>query len=244
VKTLGERLKEAREAAGLSMQELGEAAGVTKQAVAAIEAGGSLDPKASTLLALARKLRMSPEALLWGRRDSKIGEATIAAYSVRAIDGEDGLDPEREVLIPEVDVELSGGPGAWMPEFIETKTPFPYQIAWFQSHGVNPANVVRMRVRGNSMEPTLYDGDIVAIDRGAQRIIDGGVFALFYGEQARIKRLFVLADGSLRVTSDNPAYPEEIIPPDVRDQVYIVGRAIERQGFGGLGHTNGRAPAR
>ena len=61
--TLGRRIQEARKAAGLSQESLGERLGVSRQAVSKWESGAS-DPSTSNLMALAKLYGISAEELL------------------------------------------------------------------------------------------------------------------------------------------------------------------------------------
>ena len=63
--TLGRRIQEARKAAGLSQESLGERLGVSRQAVSKWESGAS-DPSTVNLLALARLYGVSADELLRG----------------------------------------------------------------------------------------------------------------------------------------------------------------------------------
>lgn len=62
--TLGVRLKQAREAAGISQQELASRAGLSMSLVAGIEQGRATDPRLSTLLALAGVLGVKLEDIV------------------------------------------------------------------------------------------------------------------------------------------------------------------------------------
>jgi transcriptional regulator with XRE-family HTH domain len=62
--TLSARLKRLREAAGLSQPALASRAGLSADAVRAIEQGRRADPKGSTLLRLAEALGTGVEDLL------------------------------------------------------------------------------------------------------------------------------------------------------------------------------------
>lgn len=161
----------------------------------------------------------------------------IHAYEVRAVDGLDGLDDAQDVLVDEIDVMLSGGPGNYVPEFVETKFRMPFQVEWFRKHRVKPDNVKLMRVNGHSMERTLFDGDRVAVNFADVRIRDGKVYAIAIGGEAKIKRVFNQRDGGYRIVSDNAdkdVYPDEIVPGDEKNTVSVLGRAIDRSGSGGL----------
>lgn len=59
-----DRLKELRKAAGLTQQALAVAAGLSISLVIHLEAGRILDPRASTLRALAKALGTTVDALL------------------------------------------------------------------------------------------------------------------------------------------------------------------------------------
>ena len=61
--TLGRRIQEARKAAGLSQESLGERLGVSRQAVSKWETG-TADPSTSNLLALAKLFGVPAEELL------------------------------------------------------------------------------------------------------------------------------------------------------------------------------------
>lgn len=83
------------------------------------------------------------------------------------------------------------------------------------------------------MEPFICDGDKVLFVEQAPGtpIRDGKVYALSYGGALKIKRLYRKANGDLIISSDNPKYPDEVIPnAEIDDLVRIYGRVIERSG--------------
>jgi len=61
---LAARLKSLRNAAGMTQQQLAVAAGLRMSLITQMEQGSKTDPRMSTLLALARALRVNVEALL------------------------------------------------------------------------------------------------------------------------------------------------------------------------------------
>jgi transcriptional regulator with XRE-family HTH domain len=63
---LSERIRLCREKAGLSQQELAQAAGLSLSLVAKLEQGTKADPRVSSLMALAYGLGVTPGALLDG----------------------------------------------------------------------------------------------------------------------------------------------------------------------------------
>lgn len=162
----------------------------------------------------------------------------VHAYGIRAVDGEDGIDPNQEVMIPVHDILVSGGPGVIIPEYVETKYRLPYQVDWLNRWGAKPEDILIAKVNGSSMEPILWHGDKAVIHRRRRQIKDGQVYSLIYGNDAKVKRLYLLADGSLRINSantDKDQYPDEIIQPSDFDSIFVIGQVIDKMGSGGLG---------
>lgn len=51
----------------------------------------------------------------------------VRAYEIRGVDGDDGVDLAREVMVPEVDVELGAGDGVPALEFVQTRYRLAFQ---------------------------------------------------------------------------------------------------------------------
>lgn len=129
------------------------------------------------------------------------------------------------VAIPHLSVGASAGPGALTgAEAIEAQ--FHFEAGWLRRLTSNPANVSAIRVQGDSMMPTLADGDDILVDRGdaADRLRDG-IYVLRIDDALNVKRIAVNpADRSVTIRSDNPAYPSY---PDVpMTRVDVIGRVI------------------
>jgi len=226
----------------LSENQLSRNTGVPQPTIHRVLSGKVADPRDGTLRPLAEYFGTSVEELRTGSPANR-GSAReqVQAYRVKAIDGEDGLDPDREIAVAEVDVLVSAGNGQRVPEFVETRYRMSYQLSWFQHVGAKPENVRVMRVTGDSMERTLFDGDRIAVNLADNKAIaDGKVYVFTTGgvePDVKIKRLFKTSDGRLRVVSDNPdkaLYPDEILSAEDAANVYVVGRVIDRSGRGGL----------
>jgi phage repressor protein C with HTH and peptisase S24 domain len=164
----------------------------------------------------------------------------VPAFSIRGIDGHDGIDPETDVMIPVTDVEVSAGAPDSPPhfEFLPTRYELPYQLSWLHTHRARPQDILVMPVRGRSMEDVLFNGDLAVLHRGRTRVLDGAVYAFVEPGGPRIKRLYKTAAGGLRVVShnrDKARYPDEVVAPEDMFRVIILGQAIDRHGAGGLG---------
>lgn len=160
----------------------------------------------------------------------------VQAYDIEAVDGMDGVDFAKEVLVPEVDAMLSAGDGQSV-EFVETKYRLPYQIEWLRKVGVMKTEDVKlMPVHGSSMERTVFDGDKVLIHLTQTKIVSDAVFAIMLDGEPKIKRLFNTGAG-VRIVSDNEdkvKYPDDLVTPEQAERLIVLGRAIHRQGSKGL----------
>jgi phage repressor protein C with HTH and peptisase S24 domain len=130
------------------------------------------------------------------------------------------------VSLPRLDVRASAGPGANADgETVTGSVAFDGQ--WLRRlAGGRAADLSIITVTGDSMAPTLIDGDDILVDRGddAERLRDG-LYVLRRDDSLLVKRLAVSpADRLVSVRSDNPAYPGW---PDCPPQsLAIVGRVV------------------
>lgn len=84
-------------------------------------------------------------------------------------------------------------------------------------------NAVLLDVLGDSMEPTLRNGDTILIDRADTEVHDGLIYLVGFQQQLLVKRLFRDIAG-LVLRSDNTAYRETLIPPEYMDDFVVFGR--------------------
>ena len=100
--------------------------------------------------------------------------------------------------------------------------------------GVPPHKIDGVIVKGDSMEPTLYEGDYVFLyrfdwDEEIEKIDD--IYVINVDNQLKVKRLNFMLNGNIRVISDNPKYkPEEINPNETQVYFRIIGRVLKKFG--------------
>lgn len=87
------------------------------------------------------------------------------------------------------------------------------------------ASLALVTVAGDSMEPTIHDGDIVVIDRSVRVIERDGVYIFTLGSETFIKRLQRMPN-SILVNSDNPLYKTWEIHPESSQELHVHGRVI------------------
>lgn len=117
-------------------------------------------------------------------------------------DDDTPLDDD-EVEVPFLrEVELSAGSGRTVIQE-NSKAKLRFGKMTLRKHSVQFDQAVCVPVHGNSMEPVLPDGSTVAINKGATNIVDGKMYALSHGGQLRVKTLYRLPGGGLRLRSFN-----------------------------------------
>jgi phage repressor protein C with HTH and peptisase S24 domain len=143
-----------------------------------------------------------------------------------APEGDPEPPPASLVPIARATARASAGPGV-MPVEEHGRPYFAFDERWLRKlTAASAADLVVLRVEGDSMAPTLSDGDDILVDRGdAFNRLRDGIYVLRVDEALIVKRL-ALHPISRRVTvqSDNPAYADW---PDCRlDEIHCIGRVI------------------
>lgn len=126
--------------------------------------------------------------------------------------------------IPKLDVGASAGPGAINDaEALAGKIGFDEK--WLRKLATDPSQLSLIRVEGDSMAPTLNNGDDIMVDSSAAvGALRDGIHVIRMDDVLMVKRLARGPAGRLSVLSDNPAYPGW---PDVDGAaVAIIGRVV------------------
>lgn len=126
-------------------------------------------------------------------------------------------------VIARMAVRASAGPGA-VNDRETAAGRFAFDASYLRRMGADPKLLSAIRVEGDSMAPTLDDGDDIMVDRGDTRLRDG-IYVLRIDGVLNVKRLAINpASRGVTIRSDNPAYPDW--PDCDLSQVEIVGRVI------------------
>jgi len=141
--------------------------------------------------------------------------------------GPDAAEPAGGALlrVPRLDVGASAGAGA-LPGEEQAAGHMAFDPAWLRRVAGDPKRLSLIRVAGDSMVPTLADGDEILVDRGdaAERLRDG-IYVLRIEDALVVKRVAPHPAGrTIAIRSDNDAYPSW---PDCDPaSVEIVGRVV------------------
>lgn len=133
-------------------------------------------------------------------------------------------DPEEFAFIPKVNAVPRMG-----PEGLETSGEvegyYAFRQDWLRRKG-NISTMCLMRVAGDSMEPTLRDGDSVLVDESQQEVMYGKIYVVGIDDGVVVKRLDKMP-GKLVLLSDNRRdYPPLEVELSHDADVRVVGRVI------------------
>lgn len=98
---------------------------------------------------------------------------------------------------------------------------------WLRRHlGHTSGNLASVQVIGDSMQPTLLDGDTIIIDRGVQELSVDAIYVVHMLGQRLVKRVQRKFDGSVVIISDNQAYERETVPRARVAEIEVLGRMV------------------
>lgn len=199
--TVGSRIKEAREAKGLTQEELGRAVRTTKQTIFKYESGIVTNIPLDRLEQIATVLSVSAAFLMgWETNEDKIPDNIIPMPEMRRI--------------PLIGTIACGTP-ITAEQNVEDLVDIPKHIhADFA-----------LRCKGDSMiNARIFDGDIVYI-RQQPTVENGEIAAVLIEDEATLKR-FRLMEDRIILEPANPLFDSLVYRGSEMEQVHILGKAV------------------
>lgn len=97
---------------------------------------------------------------------------------------------------------------------------------WIPGQAV-PSQLIFVGVVGDSMEPTLSQGDIALVDRSVATVTEDGLYVIQINQGVMVKRLQKTPHGKIQVTNDNKAYTSYTLEKeDAEKNLHIIGFVI------------------
>lgn len=253
--TISDRLREERLRLDLVQPEMADLGGVGKQSQINYESG-KRQPDADYLSRIAAA-GADVAYILTGKRtvpalpviDTNVGLTIRRHYGpvldlarqatgndVSAVEERgDGDLGEEYARIPLYDARLAAGSGQQNDhEQITSRVAFRHD--WLKQVGIHAATAVLARAEGDSMEPAIYSGDLILIDRSRselpvrQRLPQdtrpASIYAILIDGMARVKRIERPAEEVLLLMSDNPAYGPEFLTGSAAQTITIIGEVV------------------
>ncbi|WP_410498129.1 helix-turn-helix transcriptional regulator [Chitinibacter sp. S2-10] len=136
---------------------------------------------------------------------------------------------EDYALIPQYSTKGACGTG-FFNDHVEVIGGLTFKRAWLERLGIDEHQACVIYATGDSMIPTIQDGDVVLIDQASTPPRTGEVYAILMDDEVIIKRLSK-EFGMLLLRSDNAnkaAFPDITVPPG--HDLQVIGRVVWRGG--------------
>lgn len=220
---------------GMTHGQLASVLGVNEDRVTSLATGKVKKLHPNEVLALVDRLRVRREFLKTGEGEVFEPEKRAPEVPVPPADIPESytrppkatrLDLDAFVTVPRYDVSACAGHGAVIhSEHIVDYLAF--KADWVRNAlGVSAKDLALISVKGDSMEPTLSNGDLILLDMHQGKIEDNAIYALQHNSTLVVKRVQRKLDGSVVVKSDNPRYEAEALGADAAALLKVVGRVV------------------
>jgi SOS-response transcriptional repressor LexA len=134
----------------------------------------------------------------------------------------------RQVVdVPRYDVAGSMGPGTEPPEMNMVVEHMSLDANWVRQNltYTTTKNLKLISGRGDSMAPTIRNGDAILVDTGVTSVDSDAIYFFLMRGQLQIKRLQRGLDG-LTIISDNGQYPPIEVPGDREADITVLAQII------------------
>lgn len=143
------------------------------------------------------------------------------------------------VYVDTLKIEAAAGHGAVVEhEIVSSRMAF--RRDWIEKENLKPSRLSVIRARGDSMQPTLMNGDTLLVETythedgtrielglaSGKPIPQDGLYVLRLEGGLMVKRLQLDMAGGLYVKSDNPAYQQLHIPRERLETITIAGKVV------------------
>lgn len=229
---IGARIKALISDRRTSQSAVAAACGMTQPSIARLIDGTTRET--GKLLELAEALKTTPEYLVGYTDDAEVpdgGDAMRAAVREVALARasstakSDTADEDHRGMVRVKELDLALGLGG---QFLEG--PYEYREVdfpgdWLRQFSSAPPDLLHfVRGKGDSMYPTIMDGDVCLLDTSRRRLDEqDALWAVSFGDLGMIKRLRKMPDGSVKIMSDNKEVSDELATDG---ELYLWARCV------------------
>ena len=213
-KIIGARIKQRREQLEMTQEELGNLLSLNKSTINRYESGEVQKIKIPILHALSKALDVDPNWLALKSDDmGSFPEQNIYKY-------ENNISLNSAISIPVLGKVSAGIPITAVENIIDYEE-IPSSMA-------ETGEYVALQIKGSSMEPRMFEGDVVIIK--VQPTVDSGDIAVVIvnGNEATVKKVQLRSDGIVLQPFNSAYDPMFYTNEDIeRIPVRIFGKVVE-----------------
>ena len=203
--TTGERMKQRRKEIGFSAEKVAERLGVSPATIYRYEKGDIEKVPVDSLAELAKILQPTPAYLMgWEEQPAPTKKPTIPP----------GFEPMPEMDMVPLVGRIACGTPITAEQNVERMVCVPSK--WHSTF--------TLTCKGDSMEPRIHDGDLVAI-RSQPEVENGEIAAVRIDGEATLKHVY-LHDNFIELRPENPVFSSIILSREDMNNVVIEGKAV------------------
>lgn len=206
--TFKDRLKQKRTSKGMTLEDLGNKIGVSRQTIQRYESGVITNIPSDKIELLAKYLNTTPSYLMgWENSNSTLIETYENIYPIEL---------KRFPLLGEIACGEPRFASEDRESYVEASTDIQADFC--------------LKAKGDSMiNARIQDGDIVFI-REQPSVYNGEIAAVVIDDEATLKRVFYYPEKDLFILkAENPKYDDLVYSKSELDNVRILGKAIAFQ---------------
>ncbi len=187
------------------------------------------EPSLTRLVLIAHNCGVNVDWLATGRGEmsadavKEVTSDSLADCPCVTVTGDDFT--EEFALIPGYHISVSTGHGE-LARNESIKRRLAFRIKWLKFRNLNISSLAIVFAKGDSMEPTIHNGNSLLIDLADTKPTEGSIFVLRFGDELYAKRLQKHFNGGVKLISDNKEYDDQLVRPEEIEQLQIVGKVI------------------
>lgn len=203
---INEIIKKRRKELGLTLKQVAEQLGVSESLISRYESKDVKNMGIDKITPLAKVLKCTPAYLMGWEEKIEKSNAVI-------------LDKSQFIYVP-VYGKASAGNG-----YINMETVLYDKLIHINGYSHDSFLI---EVSGDSMEPTILDGEYVLVDPTSIEICEGKIYVITYNGETFIKMIEKHEeDGIVLLKSINQKYRDKIIKKEEFESVKIEGRVVK-----------------
>lgn len=228
-----DRIKEAIDAAKMTPADLARKTGASSGAVSFWLSGKTKALKAETAQAIQNATGYRAAYIVSGKLPKRVAEEGLAQTAVMEpqpvyAKTTDQIGKESDLHIPHYDTGGAMGHGLVLKDQPGVIRGWTVNEEWLAKNARNytaAKNLVIVTGFGDSMRPIFQPGDPLLVDTGVAAVDFDGIYFFRVGDEGFVKRLQRIPGEGLVAISENKAYRDWTVRPDMDFQVF--GRVIK-----------------
>lgn len=216
--TIGEIIKDYRTTYGVTMDEFADRSGLSKSYISMLEKNENprskqpITPTTKTVNAVALAMGKSVSSLM-----TQLSDGGEPAFFEKL----DMIPVEETVMLPVVGTVRAGFGGLAFESDMGSESVGKRSLLGHDIH-----DFFYLRVKGDSMEPRLFEGDLVLVRR--QSSVDSGSYAVVtIDDEEGVIKIVEYDKTSITLISQNHNYPPRVFRGEDVTRIRVIGKVVE-----------------